>query len=154
MSTSDDVFLAAGGSVAEVAEWVGVVLGLVAVADPELKDGEYLFRTTGGDVGIVVSANKFVELDPEPDEVQAMDGYPIELSVRLVGSKDEELQLRETRSIFDHLAAARPDVPMLLVHNLDTLVSAHLPGVGTHTFEPSISPDAPDLETWSSWVRG
>jgi hypothetical protein len=41
---------------------------------------------------------------------------------------------------------------MLLVHNLDTLVAAHLPGAGTHAFDPSISPDAQDGDTWRPWV--
>jgi hypothetical protein len=35
MSTSDGVFLAAAGSVAEVADWLGAVLELRPVADPE-----------------------------------------------------------------------------------------------------------------------
>ena len=48
----------------------------------------------------------------------------------------------------------RPDVPALLVHNLDTLVAAYLPGVGVHTFEPAITPDVEDIEAWRGWVRG
>ncbi|MEI8410661.1 MULTISPECIES: hypothetical protein [unclassified Kribbella] len=44
------------------------------------------------------------------------------------------------------------DLPMLLAHNLDTLVAAHLPGVGTHTFDQPISPDGPDVDVWRPWV--
>ncbi|WP_350274886.1 hypothetical protein [Kribbella sp. HUAS MG21] len=67
--------------------------------------------------------------------------------------KDEAWQLRETKAVFEELVAARPDLPVLLVHNLDTLVSAHLPGAGTQTFDPPIAPDAEDIDTWRSWVR-
>jgi hypothetical protein len=41
---------------------------------------------------------------------------------------------------------------MLLVHDLDTLVAAHLPGSATYTFDPLISPDPPDIEVWRPWV--
>ena len=54
--------------------------------------------------------------------------------------------------MFDKLIAARSDVPMLLVHNLDTLVAAQLPGVGTHVFDRSITPDPPDIDVWRPWV--
>jgi hypothetical protein len=56
--------------------------------------------------------------------------------------------------IFDDLVAGRPDVPALLVHNLDTLVSAHLPGAGTRSFDPLITPDVEDIDTWRPWVVG
>ncbi|MEU4607241.1 hypothetical protein AB0F43_30015 [Kribbella sp. NPDC023972] len=156
MSTSDDVFLATDEPVEGVAEWLADVLALEAVADPELKDNELLFRasarTAQGDLGVLVSPNNYVEVDPEPEEISALDRYSIDLDIRLVGRKDEDLQLRETKALFGELVAARPDVPMLLVHNLDTLVAAHLPGVGTNTFDQLISPDAPDIDTWRPWV--
>jgi hypothetical protein len=156
MSTSDNVFVAADQAVAEVGVWLADVLGLEAVADPALSEDERLYRrsarTASGEVGLLVRTNGFAEVDPEPDEIQAIDHYPIDISVRLVGRNDEAWQLRETQAIFDELAAARPDVPLLLVHNLDTLVSAHLPGAGTHSFDPLVTPDAPDIDTWRPWV--
>ena len=93
-----------------------------------------------------------VEVDPEPDEIQAMDGYGIEIQVR--GGRSDEILHAEARVIFDKLIAARSDTPMLLVHNLDTLVAAHLPGAGTHTFNPLITPDPPDDTGWQPWVVG
>jgi hypothetical protein len=157
MSTSDNVFLAADGSAEEVAGWLVTVLELEPVADPQLKPEQRLFRTAARTVdaalGVVVGPNTFGEVNPEPDEVQALDRYPIDVNVRLVGRKDEALQLRETRAIFERLTAERPDVPVLLIHNLDTLVAAHLPGAGTHFFVPPISPDADDLDVWRPWVR-
>jgi hypothetical protein len=156
MSTSDNVFVAAGDSVAEVAEWLVDVLELEPVVDADLKDDERLFRratrTEAGTVAVRVRPNGFAVVDPEPDEIQAIDRYPIDLSIWLVGKKDEEWQLRETTAIFGDLVTARPDVPALLVHNLDTLVSAHLPGAGTHTFDPPITPDVEDIDTWRSWT--
>jgi len=64
----------------------------------------------------------------------------------------EEVLHRETGLIFDKLIASRPELPMLLVHDLDTLVAAHLPGSGTYTFDPLMSPDLPDIEVWRPWV--
>ncbi|GAA1158176.1 hypothetical protein GCM10009630_65430 [Kribbella jejuensis] len=157
MSTSDNVFVATDESVPEAARWLADVLGLEGVADAELKDDERLFRRSGragsAAVAIKVRPNGFAVVDPEPEEVQAIDRYPIDLSIWTVGRKDEDRQLAETAAIFETLVAARPDVPALLVHNLDTLVSAYLPGAGTHTFEPPITPDVEDIDTWRPWVR-
>ncbi|GAB2647750.1 hypothetical protein [Kribbella swartbergensis] len=158
MSTSDNVFLASDEPVEQVAEWLGTVLELEPVADAGLKENERLFRGSAGadqrEIGLRLRPNTFAEIDPEPDEVQALDKYPIDLDIWLIGPKDEELQLRATRKVFDKLVMGRGDVPLLLVHNLDTLVAAHLPGVGTHTFEEPITPDAPDVDTWRPWVVG
>ena len=155
MSTSDNVFVATGESVADVAGWLAGGLGLEAVVDADLRDDERLFRrsTRTGVVGVLVRPNGFAVIGPEPDEIQAIDRYPIDVQVRLVGAKDEERQLHETTAVFEGLVKVRPDVPALLVHNLDTLVSAYLPGAGVHTFEPVITPDVEDVETWRSWVR-
>ncbi|WP_329001166.1 hypothetical protein OHA18_42865 [Kribbella sp. NBC_00709] len=158
MSIDDNIFLAGDESLGDLAKWLSVTLGLEAVVEAGLEEDERLFRRSArsgsGTVGVLVRPNGFAVADPDPEEVQALDRYPIDLRVRLVGTKDEEWQLRETRSIFDDLVAARPDVPALLVHNLDTLLSAHLPEAGTHTFDPLITPDAEDIATWRPWVVG
>ena len=70
-------------------------------------------RTASAELGVLVRPNGFAEVDPEPDEIQAIDRCPIDISIRLVGHNDEEWQLRETTAIFDDLTAARPDVPVL-----------------------------------------
>ena len=156
MSTSDNVFMATGEPVVEAANWLAGVLELEAVEAVRVADGERVFRRrarlASGMVGVLVRPNGFALADPDPDEIQALDRYPIDLSIWLIGRKDEERQLGETRSIFDDLVAARPEIPVLLVHNLDTLVSAHLPGVGTHTFDPQITPDVEDIAIWRPWV--
>lgn len=156
MSTDDDIFLAAIEPVDQVAQWLAGVLDLEPVQASDLLEGEHLFRgnarTAERELVVLVALNGYIEVDPEPDEVQAIDPYPIDVRVRLLGRKDEDLQLRETQAAFTALAESRPDIAMLLVHNLDTWVAAHLPGTGTHTFDESISPDAPDIDTWRPWV--
>jgi hypothetical protein len=158
MSTSDNVFVATEDSVVEVATWLAGGLGLEPVEDAGLKDDERLLRrstrTGAAAVAILVRPNGFAVADPEPDEIQAIDRYPIDIHVRLVGTKDEEWQLREATAIFDELVTARPGVPALLVHNLDTSVSAYLPGAGVQTFDPAITPDDEDIETWRPWAVG
>jgi hypothetical protein len=128
------------------------------VVDAGAKEHERLFRGTAAtaerELGLLLRPNTFAEADPDPDEIQALDKYPVDLDVWLIGPKGDGLQRRETSAIFTKLVAARSDVPMLLVHNLDTLVAAHLPGAGTHTFKPPITPDAPDIKTWRQWVVG
>lgn len=151
MSVVDSVFVAGAESVGQVVGWVEEVAGAEVMA----TDGEAVrlrVRAGTGDewLGVVVKPNGYVEVDPEPDEIQAMDGYGVEVQIR--GGRSDEVLHVEARLIFEKLVAARPDVPMLLVHNLDTLVAAHLPGAGTHTFSPLITPDPPDDTAWRRWV--
>ncbi len=156
MSSNDDVFVDC--PVEDVAGWLSAVLGAERVADVDLKPGSHLFTLAATSVDLelvlVISPNDYGDVDPEPEDISAIDDYPTDLDVRLVGAKDHESQPRECRLIFDRLVAARPDVAMLLVTSLSRLVAAHLPDVGTRVFEESISPDAPDVEIWRSWVRG
>jgi hypothetical protein len=157
MSTSDNVFL--DTAVEDVAGWLPAVLGAERVTDAELAaQGRYLFRsaatTVDADLALMLSPNHHGDVDPDPDDLSAMDGYPADLKVRLVATKDDGVQRRECQAVFDRLLVARPDVPMLLVTNLDTLLAAYLPAAGTHYFEEHISPDPEDLETWRPWVRG
>lgn len=151
MSVVDSVFVAVANSPRQVADWLGDVAGCELMA----VDGEAVrMRMRAGAVdewlGVVAQPNGYVEVDPEPDDVQAMDPYGIEIQIR--GGRTDDVLHAEARSIFDKLVASRPDLPMLLVHNLDTLVAAHLPGAGTHTFDHVITPDGPDIDTWRPWV--
>ena len=153
MSVVDSVFVAVAESPGQVGEWLREVAGTEVMA----VDGEAVrmrVRATTVDewLGVVAQPNGYVEVDPEPEDIQALDPYAIEIQVR--GGRREAILHAEARLIFDKLVTSRPDLPMLLVHNLDTLVAAHLPGVGTHTFNEQISPDAPDIDTWRPWVIG
>ncbi|NIK58292.1 hypothetical protein [Kribbella shirazensis] len=151
MSVVDSVFLAVSGAPQEIGDWLVEGAG----AEVLVTEAETVRLRMHGEIehdwfGVVVQPNGYVAPEPEPDEVQAMDRYPIEVQVR-GGSSDEVLH-RVARRLFDTLVTARPDVPALLVHNLDTLVSAHLPGVATHSFDPPITPDVEDIDTWRPWV--
>ena len=104
-------------------------------------------RTFDGVIGVYIGLNGF---QPEPDEVQAMDGYPVVVDVQSRQRKDA--QAEETRLAFQSLVDALADVPALLSHNVEMLIAAYLPGQGSHTFDPGTTLDDPDLDTWRPWV--
>jgi hypothetical protein len=150
VSAVDSVFLAMSGGVRDVGCWAESAGGetLVATADSVRlrlrgESGERWF-------GVVVQPNGYVDPDPEPEDGQAMDRYAVEVQVR--GVSYEELYQQAGR-LFETLIAAHPDVPALPFHNLDTLVSAYLPGAGMHTFDGPTTPDAADIDTWHPWVK-
>ncbi|MFG1621698.1 hypothetical protein [Kribbella sp. NPDC049227] len=156
MSTTDDIFLASSGSLESMVAWLSAALRLRSLEDPDLKEGEYLFsadaRTGEGEVVFVVEPNGYGSIDPEPEDVSAIDRYTAAVEVRLVSAKDEEAQAAEARAVFDELAAGRPEVAIVLSHNLSGLIAAYLPGAGVRTFPPDTTLDAPDVELWRGWV--
>lgn len=107
-------------------------------------------RTVDGTLGFEVRPNGYSEVDPDPEDVQAFDGYEVEIDIWLGGRGPEQQQ--EGRLVFDLLVEARPDVPMLLCHTLDRLIAAYLPGRGVHEFPPDTSVDAPHADRWKDWV--
>ncbi|MEV5967867.1 hypothetical protein AB0L70_39240 [Kribbella sp. NPDC051952] len=151
MSVVDSVFVAVSETPSQVATWLVQANGAEVMAtERDLVRLRRRGTTVEEWLGVVVQPNGYAEADPAPDEVQAMDAYGIEIQLR--GGRSEEVLHTEAGRLFDSLVASHPDTPMLLVHNLDTLVAAHLPGVGTHTFDRAISPDAPDIDAWRAWV--
>ena len=152
MSVVDSVFLAVPDGPQEVGDWLVGDAGAEIMAIEGQVVRLRMRGATGDDwFGVVVQPNGYVAPDPEPDEVQAMDGYAIEIQLR--GGASYDALHREAGRLFDTVIGARPGVPALLVHNLDTLVSAHLPGAGTHTFEPEITPDVEDIDSWRGWIH-
>ncbi|GAA1568273.1 hypothetical protein [Kribbella karoonensis] len=156
MSTDDNIFLAADAPLGEVAGWLSEVLSLEPVDEPDLKDGVYLFRgrarSVDGELYVVVQPNVYGEADPEPEDVSAIDRYQSVVDVRYAGAKDEELQAREARALFDELADRGHSVAMVLSHNMALAVAAYLPGVGAQVFPPGTSLDVEDVDTWRPWV--
>ncbi|WP_329001168.1 hypothetical protein OHA18_42875 [Kribbella sp. NBC_00709] len=156
MSTDDNIFLAGNEQLAGMARWLGEALGLEAVEDSDLKDGAYLFRgrarTADGELYVLVEPNVYGEVDPEPADVSAIDRYQGVVDVRYAGRKDEELQEREARAIFDELSGRRPDLAMVLSHNMALLTAAYLPGAGVRSFPPGTSLDVEDIDAWRPWV--
>jgi hypothetical protein len=153
MSVVDSVFLAVSGGPQEVVDWLVEGVGAeVLVTEASAVRLRMRGESAADWLGVVVQPNGYVVPDPEPDEVQAMDGYAIEVQVRGGGSNG--ILHREAGRLFETLITARPEVPALLVHNLDTLVAAHFPGAGTHTFDPPITPDVEDIDAWRGWIVG
>ncbi|MFI7068473.1 hypothetical protein ACIBL3_46320 [Kribbella sp. NPDC050124] len=156
MSTDDDIFLAASEPLATTVDWLSRTLGLEPLEDPDLEEAAYLFlgraRTTDGELVFVVEPNTYGEVDPEPEDVSAIDRYTGVVEVRLVGKRDEELQAREAHAVFDELAGGRPDVALVLSHALSLIVAAYLPGAGVHSFPPGTTLDVPDDVLWRPWV--
>lgn len=151
MSDVDSVFLAVSESPAEVAAWlVDDIAAEVMATERDVVRLRVRAATVDQWLGVVVQKNDYAEVDPGPDEVQAMDAYGIEVQVRGGG----DALRAEADLIFQKLVERRSSVPMLLVTNLDWLVAAYLPKVGPHRFEETISPDEPDRETWRPWVLG
>jgi hypothetical protein len=158
MSTTDDIFLVASEPLETTVDWLSRTLQLEQLEDSELAEGEYLFRgrarTMDGVLVFVVEPNTYGEVDPEPEDVSAVDRYTGVLEVRLVGAKDEESQAQEARAIFDELAATKSDVALILSHAMSWIVAAYLPGSGAHTFPPRTSLDVEDIDAWRPWVIG
>lgn len=154
MSDDDNIFLATSELVPDVAGWLAEKLGLAPVEEEPEKQLVRLrgrARSADGDLVLTVSPNGYVNVDPA-EEAQAIDRYPIDIDIWYAGQPDEDLQALEARLVFDELIELRPEVPMLLSHNLSTLTAAHLPGTGTQYFDPAPSLDEPDLEKWQHWV--
>jgi hypothetical protein len=153
MSSNDSIFVALGEAPGRVAGWVAEVLGVERFPGrPDDADEVGLsgrLSTGDGWFSVVVQRNGHVSPDTEPDDVQAIDSYGIDISIRARG---EEALHRESRLLFDKLIESRPDVAMLLLHNLQFLVAAYLPGAGTHDFAPRTTPDADDLADWKPWA--
>jgi hypothetical protein len=152
MATDESIFLQLDEDPGQVAEWLAAVLPLERLSGGQDED-EIALRgraaTVDGWLRMSVSRNIYVSPDAGPDEVQAIDAYPIEIGVRF---KPDEVLRREARLAFDKLVDARPEVPMLLVHEVTILDAAHLPGTGTQYFDDPVTVDAPDHDKWRDWV--
>ena len=156
MATQQNIFLQSGSTAQDEARQLTDVLGLEPIpntsgAGPDEFGLRGPARTVDGVLGFVVQPNRHVEPDPEPDDVQAIDSYPIEIDIWL--GRDEAVQAQEARLVFDRLVQARPAVSMLLCHELDRLVAAYLPGRGVHEFPAGTTIDALHAGQWREWVR-
>lgn len=157
MSSDDNIFLAADRALADLAEWLGETLGFERVEDSDLKDGVFLFRgparTVDGEVYLLVEPNVYGEADPAPVDVSAIDRYQGVVDISCAGKRDEELQEREPRAVFDELVTRERDVALVLSHNMSLIAAAYLPGSGAYTFPPGTTLDEPNEQLWRPWVR-
>lgn len=158
MGDYEYIYLDTAASVAEEAALLMRVLGFELIPVQSDDDDEIGLRgpasTVDGRVGLVVSNNYLAPAaDPEPDRIQAIDAYRIQLEFWYRRRESKE-QSREARIVFDQLAAARPETPMLLTHETSLLVAACLPPFGVHEFPDETTIDAPDADRWRPWVSG
>jgi hypothetical protein len=156
VSTQENVFVGTASSVVAEAAFLAELLDLESIPDSRgAADDEIGLRgrarTAEGWLGFEVQPNNHVPAEAEPDEVQAIDAYPIEIDI-WYGAKEQQVQRREARLVFDRLVEARPEVPALLCHELTFLIAAYLPGAGVHEFDPQTTMDAPDADSWRPWV--
>jgi hypothetical protein len=151
MSDNATLFIGSDESLDGVAGSLSDALGLEIMADESGREIRLRGRASsdGGWMGFVVRPNGHVEIDPAPEDVQAIDSYPVEVDIRYRG---EDVLRREALVAFEKVVAARPDLPVLLLHNLALLVAAYLPGAGTKYFDEGTTPDGPDLAVWEPWV--
>jgi hypothetical protein len=103
-------------------------------------------------VGLRLYPNTFVDPEPGPDTVQAFDAYPLQIDLWIPRPHPEAAQEAEARAWFDRLVATRPDLPMLLVNDVQLLYAAYLPGSPMHDFPPGTTVDVPGIEAWLPWV--
>jgi hypothetical protein len=108
--------------------------------------------TAAGLVGLRVYRNNFIDPDAAPDELQAFDAYPVQVDLWLPRPPAEGAQEVEARAWFDRLVAARPELPMLLVNELQLLHAAYLPGKPVHDFPAGTFVDFADIDAWLPWV--
>jgi|SRR5579875_2479470 len=156
MSERENIFVAGVEKPSELSRLLVARFGLEYMRDQDLYASEDLglrrrALTTDGFVGLRVYPNTFVDPDAAPDEVQAFDAYPVQIDL-WIPRPDVEAQEAEARAWFDRLVAARPDLPMLLIHDVDFLHAAYLPGKPVHDFPPGTSVDFPDIDAWLPWV--
>lgn len=157
MGTVESIFIETAESVEEVAGWLTDLFGLEPIPEQSGRPDEIGLRgrtaAVDGWLGFLVQPNRHAEIDPPPNEVQAIDPYQIELDI-WYGGRTEDIQQREARLVFDKLIEHRTDLAMLLCHEVTILIAAYRPDRGTHHFEPGTTLDAPDVETWRPWVAG
>ena len=156
MSERENIFIAGAQTPSQLSRLLVERFGLEYMQgeDPQVSEdlglrGQAL--TADGFVGLEVYPNNLVDPDAAPDEVQAFDAYPVQVDLWLPRS-DVEAQEAEARAWFDRLVAARPDLPMLLVHDVVYLYAAYLPSKPVHDFAAGTSVDFPDIDTWLPWV--
>jgi hypothetical protein len=153
MSSTDSIFVAVQESPEGFAAWLTEVLSLEWLDRASEEKVALRRRVSTGDGWIQFVVQRNLYESPEPDEVQAMDGYSVEIDLKAF-PKDDSVLHREARLTFEQLTHARPDVGMLLCEELTILVGAHLPGRGTKYFGPEITVDVEDEKHWRPWIVG
>lgn len=156
MSTQENLFLHSRLAISDEARTLQGLLGLEPIpegsdADPDEYGLRGAARTVDGVAGYLIRPNHHTVADPEPEDRQAIDGYPVQIDIWL--GRSGETQPAEARAVFDALVRQRPDTAMLLCHDLGLLIAAYRPGQPVHEFGPGTTIDAPDIDQWRDWVE-
>jgi hypothetical protein len=158
MSERENIFIATAEKPSHFSRLMMDSLGFERIPgeDPHAPEDLGLRRQalTAADrfVGLCLYPNTFVDPDAGPDEVQAFDAYPLQIDLWIPRPHPVAAQETEARAWFDRLVATWPDLPMLLVNDVQLLYAAYLPGSPVHDFPPGTSVDVPDIEAWLPWV--
>jgi hypothetical protein len=154
MAQRENIFFAAPAAAQEIAEWLINHLSFEPI-DATDHSADIALRgpalASEGLIGVSIQVNTLVDPAAAPDEIQAIDAYPIQLDLWAPG-RTVAMQETEARNLFDRLVSAFPQISAILTHDLDILRHAYLVGVGTHEFPDKTTVDFPDLESWKPWV--
>lgn len=150
MSTYEELFIRRNGSVESEARALAEDLEMSAIE----RDGRLHVRRVASDgvgqVGGEVYRNHFLNSGPE-SEIQAFDGYNTVFAIWTT-DRSPAKQGSEALRIFRELVGKRPDTAMILTHDLDLVVAAYVPGLGSHEFPEGTTADADDEPVWRPWV--
>jgi len=152
MATFEELFIRRNGPIDSEAEALAEALGMTLI---ERDERVYIRRVASdgaGDVGGRVYRNQFVNSEPDA-EAQAFDGYDTVFAIWTTESSVDK-QKAEAWQIFRELVVKRPDVAMVLTHDLDLITAAYTPERGTHEFPDGTTVDASDEDAWRPWVVG
>lgn len=157
MAQRENIFIAAPLDVAGLATTLIDGLGLEPIeADGYAQDSTDIglrgpAHTASGLIGLRVYRNGFADPDAQPQDAQAFDAYPLQIDLWLPGSA-ESAQQAEGRAVFDAVVKVMRSVPALLTHDLNVLIAAYLPGMGTKDFNPPVMVDMEDHASWGPWT--
>jgi hypothetical protein len=149
MSTEEQIFFRTDLEPAGLAALLAQVTGFTLVpGDPPLVYGQDIGGVAGRSGG-AVERNDYSEPEPRADDDRTVfDDFPVlwEIITRGDPAGDQELA---ARTAFD-VVVATVGLPVLLVHDLQTLRAAWDPDHGLREFAPGTSVDADDEAVWTA----
>ena len=146
MGTVESIFIDTAESVEEVAGWLTELFGLEPIPEQSGRQDEIGLRgraaTVDGWLGFLVEPNRHAEIDPAPDEVQAIDPYQIEVDIWYGGPDRGTSSSGRSGSSSTKLVEDRSDIAILLCHEVTILIAAYRPDRGRTTSNP-VRPSTP-----------
>ncbi|GAA3349784.1 hypothetical protein GCM10020358_73220 [Amorphoplanes nipponensis] len=161
MTVREQLFVHSNGSPVEIAAFAaGLIGGRTEIRDQRpwlFVDTARLVQGADGEFGGPVTAH-FSDAPFRPDgEFEAPDAYQVELRLwqtggcRIDPATGADVEELAATAIFRALAASEA-LPVIHVHDDDTLLQAALPGVGTVVFPTGTSIYDGDEDRWACVV--